>query len=70
MRRHSYKTRQLVATYHKVELPNYGVFDEKRYFVEGTQALILEKNQIRFSLTICEDIWIAGGFQEQSFKGR
>jgi len=60
--------RQLVATYHKVELPNYGVFDEKRYFVEGTQALILEKNQIRFSLTICEDIWIAGGFQEQSSK--
>ena len=60
--------RQLVATYHKVELPNYGVFDEKRYFVEGTQALILEMNQIRFSLTICEDIWIAGGFQEQSSK--
>ena len=63
-----FQNRQLAATYHKIELPNYGVFDEKRYFVEGSRAVVFEMNQIRFFLSICEDIWIPGGFSEKSVK--
>jgi NAD+ synthase (glutamine-hydrolysing) len=43
--------------YRKVILPNYGVFDEKRYFHPGQAPLIIEHGGIRIALTICEDIW-------------
>ncbi len=43
--------------YHKIALPNYGVFDEKRHFSAGNSLYIYEWKNIRFSLTICEDIW-------------
>ncbi len=43
--------------YHKAVLPNYGVFDEKRYFTEGTEPLIADIAGVRFCFTICEDIW-------------
>ncbi len=43
--------------YDKVLLPNYGVFDEKRYFTAGEKPLIFVLKGIRFGLTICEDIW-------------
>ncbi|HMK34312.1 MAG TPA: NAD+ synthase [Desulfomonilaceae bacterium] len=49
---------QLKAVYHKIELPNYGVFDEKRYFQQGSGCLIFDMEGVRFSVTICEDIWI------------
>jgi NAD+ synthase (glutamine-hydrolysing) len=49
---------QLRGIYHKIELPNYGVFDEKRYFHPGSGCLILEIGGARISVTICEDIWI------------
>ncbi len=64
-----FQGRKLAATYHKIELPNYGVFDEKRYFVRGSRAVVFQMNRIRFFLTICEDIWIEGGFQETAVKG-
>lgn len=51
---------QITAQYRKQKLPNYGVFDEKRYFIEGREAIIIEINQIKIGLTICEDIWFAG----------
>ncbi|MFH1241699.1 MAG: NAD+ synthase [Pseudomonadota bacterium] len=54
-----------IATYHKAELPNYGVFDEKRYFREGSQGLIFKVNQISIGVTICEDIWIEDGMSER-----
>lgn len=54
------------GVYQKMELPNYGVFDEKRYFKAGRQALTLELNGLRLGLTICEDIWIPGGRCEQA----
>jgi len=60
--------RELAATYHKIELPNYGVFDEKRYFTRGSRAVVFELNRVRFFLTICEDIWIEGGFQEMAVQ--
>ena len=55
----------LLATYHKMELPNYGVFDEKRYFEKGTGHPVFEIARMRFTITICEDIWIDGGISEK-----
>ncbi len=48
---------QIIARYHKIALPNYGVFDEKRYFEPGNQLFSLNWNGIKLGLTICEDIW-------------
>jgi NAD+ synthase (glutamine-hydrolysing) len=48
----------LVAEYRKRELPNYQVFDEKRYFTPGSEACIVEVQGRRLGLTICEDIWV------------
>lgn len=43
--------------YHKHALPNYGVFDEKRYFVEGQQHSLFMLNDVCFGVNVCEDIW-------------
>jgi NAD+ synthase (glutamine-hydrolysing) len=43
--------------YRKIWLPNYGVFDEKRYFTPGERVAVLEVEGVRVGLTICEDIW-------------
>jgi len=48
---------KLLANYHKQELPNYLVFDEKRYFKQGQESRVVELNGIRVGLLICEDIW-------------
>jgi len=45
------------ATYYKQCLPNYGVFDEKRYFTPGHQSLLLDVAGVRIGLGICEDLW-------------
>jgi NAD+ synthase (glutamine-hydrolysing) len=45
------------SVYQKGLLPNYSVFDEKRYFTPGKTPLILEKNGLHIAVTICEDIW-------------
>ncbi len=47
----------LAATYHKHLLPNYGVFDEKRYFEAGTAPCVVEIAGVPVGLTICEDVW-------------
>ena len=52
---------RVVATYHKHFLPNYAVFDEQRYFAPGNEAVVLELGGVRVGVTICEDIWRAGG---------
>ncbi len=49
---------KLIHIYHKIHLPNYGVFDEERYFEAGARPLIFELNEIKFGISICEDIWI------------
>jgi NAD+ synthase (glutamine-hydrolysing) len=49
---------KFINVYHKVHLPNYGVFDEERYFEAGDRPLILELNDIKIGVSICEDIWI------------
>lgn len=45
------------AQYTKQELPNYTVFDEKRYFTAGIEACVFEFQNIKIGLLICEDIW-------------
>jgi NAD+ synthase (glutamine-hydrolysing) len=50
----------VLATYRKMYLPNYGVFDEQRYFQSGAEAAIVELNGIPLGLSICEDIWEPG----------
>jgi NAD+ synthase (glutamine-hydrolysing) len=47
----------LVAIYHKIYLPNYGVFDEKRYFKSGAGGLVINCAGVNTGITICEDIW-------------
>jgi NAD+ synthase (glutamine-hydrolysing) len=51
---------EIHAIYRKEYLPNYGVFDEHRYFQAGTQAALAEINGIGVGLTVCEDIWEPG----------
>jgi NAD+ synthase (glutamine-hydrolysing) len=47
----------VLANYRKQELPNYLVFDEKRYFKPGSESRIVELQGIRVGLLICEDVW-------------
>ena len=51
---------ELAAIYRKVYLPNYGVFDEQRYFQSGAGGGIVELDGLRLGVTICEDIWEPG----------
>lgn len=48
---------EIVHTYHKQLLPNYSVFDEKRYFASGRQACVFDVQGVPVGLTICEDVW-------------
>ncbi len=48
------------ARYFKQWLPNYSVFDEKRYFVPGDDPVVFEIAGVRVGVTICEDIWLPG----------
>jgi len=49
------------AIYRKSILPNYGVFDEFRYFARGRKPLVIDLAGIRVGITICEDIWVPEG---------
>ena len=51
------RNNSIIAEYKKQELPNYEVFDEKRYFQPGNSAGIFEVNGLRIALSVCEDIW-------------
>ncbi len=48
---------KVAATYYKHCLPNYGVFDEKRYFAEGTHPCVVDLQRVPVGITICEDVW-------------
>jgi NAD+ synthase (glutamine-hydrolysing) len=52
---------QVVARYAKHHLPNYGVFDEFRYFVSGTEPCVVRLHGVDVALAICEDLWQDGG---------
>jgi len=49
------------GVYHKQYLPNYGVFDENRYFQAGTDAPVFTAGEMTFAVNICEDIWYPTG---------
>jgi NAD+ synthase (glutamine-hydrolysing) len=52
---------EVVATYFKHHLPNYGVFDENRYFEPGRELTVVRFGGVDVALTVCEDLWQAGG---------
>jgi NAD+ synthase (glutamine-hydrolysing) len=52
--------KELVDVYHKRYLPNYGVFDEDRYFQAGSRAPVYKLGNLIFGVNICEDIWYPG----------
>ena len=51
----------VVVRYYKRHLPNYGVFDEARYFVPGTELPVVRLHGVDVVLTVCEDLWVEGG---------
>mgnify|MGYP006365036391 FL=1 len=53
--------RRILATYRKRHLPNYGVFDESRYFHPGSRLPLLVLNGATIGVNICEDIWFSDG---------
>ncbi len=60
----------IVGHYRKLLLPNYAVFDEKRYFTPGDHVTVLEISGVRLGLSICEDIWDdCGPTEAASHKG-
>src|SRR5215216_3190119 len=61
---------EVLHRYHKRYLPNYGVFDENRYFREGSGAPVLRMNGALVGVSVCEDIWYPGGpAREQALGG-
>src|SRR5260370_34314178 len=52
---------KLVTAYHKIYLPNYGVFDEFRYFQPGKRCPVLQMGRATIGVSICEDIWYPDG---------
>ena len=61
---------ELAGAYHKQYLPNYGVFDEARYFRPGQGVQLFDIAGARVGVTICEDIWYSSGpMQDQCLAG-
>jgi len=61
---------QWAGVYHKHYLPNYGVFDENRYFAAGREQAVFDRDGVALGVSICEDIWFAGGpVEEQVVRG-
>ena len=52
---------RLIDTYDKIFLPNYGVFDEERYFLKGDVYPVYEIGGVRIGVNVCEDIWVEAG---------
>lgn len=61
---------KIVTTYRKNHLPNYSVFDEKRYFSPGQTSLILKNGTLKIGINICEDLWVPSGpINDQTIAG-
>ena len=60
---------QVSAEYHKNALPNYGVFDEQRYFNASSRTTLFTVKDTKLALTICEDIWQAGIIEKNCLAG-
>ena len=59
----------VAATHHKHHLPNYAVFDERRYFAPGDAAMVIALGGHRLGVTVCEDVWAPGGPAEWAAAG-
>ena len=60
----------LAGVYRKRYLPNYGVFDENRYFMPATRNPVFSRGRSVLGVNICEDIWYPGGpVEEQVIRG-
>lgn len=60
---------EIVKTYYKQNLPNYGVFDEKRYFSAGHETCLFDINGMTAAISICEDIWVPEPINEAAKAG-
>ncbi len=60
---------QVIGTYFKRELPNYSVFDEKRYFSPGSKTLTFDVSGVSFGINICEDAWFEHAPQAAAEEG-
>ncbi len=58
-----------IAIYRKQHLPNYSVFDEKRYFDPGAQPCVVDIRGWRVGLTVCEDMWQPGPIEQAAAAG-
>ena len=63
------KNQLIVEIHHKICLPNYTIFDEKRWFKEGNNATVFEFDGKRIGVSICEDIWFPETTKKQKDKG-
>ena len=59
----------VIAGYRKQHLPNYSVFDEKRYFQVGEGGGLFEVNGVKLALAICEDLWFEGATRQAQAQG-
>jgi len=64
-----YSDQQQLANYRKHCLPNYGVFDEQRYFLIGSDPAVVSIKGISVGLAICEDAWESGPFEKAAAAG-
>lgn len=60
---------RIQAVYRKQRLPNYSVFDEKRYFASGSSACVFEFRGVKLALSICEDLWHDGVMAQAGAAG-
>ena len=60
---------KITHEYKKIKLPNYSVFDEKRYFLAGEEACVVDYKGVAIGLTVCEDIWHDGPIEQAVEQG-
>lgn len=60
------RDQQQIACYRKQKIPNYGVFDERRYFSSGKRSCVVAVEGFRIGVVLCEDVW----FPEPAFQAR
>ena len=61
--------KKLIMRYQKRHLPNYGVFDEKRYFAAGDDVTLVKTGLASMALSVCEDLWTKTHIEEAVSKG-
>ncbi|MCL4122390.1 UNVERIFIED_CONTAM: hypothetical protein GTU68_011897 [Idotea baltica] len=60
---------KITHEYKKIKLPNYSVFDEKRYFLPGDESCVVDYKGIKLGITVCEDIWHEGPIEDSVKDG-